>query len=150
MFGTPFRFRLERVRAVRQHREEAARLDLAVAIAKLLASERRLQAVDARLVEAQDQQRSAADSAVSAADLLAHQSFVEEVERQRSRKVQETKRSAGKVADCGAVLGRAAREREMLERLKAHRHSEHMLEQARREGAALDEIAINARRTKTV
>jgi flagellar FliJ protein len=141
--GPSFRFRLERVRALRERREDLARQALAVAIAGRCGSEERLRAVDADLERARAEQRRATQPAagVSAAELQARQAFVEHVEAQRVAGARELQHQEGLLAARTGELGEAARDREMLERLKERHRSEHAREQARRESNVLDELA---------
>jgi flagellar FliJ protein len=143
--GPSFRFRLERVRALRERREDLARQALADAILRRSDSWQRLCAVDADLERARAEQRQATRPArgISGAELQARQAFVEHVEAQRLQGQRELQRQEGLLAARAGELGVAAREREMLERLKERRRSEHMREQARREGDALDELAAH-------
>jgi flagellar protein FliJ len=142
--GPSFRFRLERVRALRERREDLARQALAEAIVQRSSSEDRLRAVDAHLEQARAEQRQATvpSVTVSAAELQARQAFVEHVEAQRLEGARELERHDGQVAARDTELGQAAREREMLERLKERHRVEHRRDQERREGNALDEIAM--------
>lgn len=151
MIGSPFRFRLERVRALRERREDLAKRELARALGKLSDSEGALTAASERLTLAQQEQRSAASAAgtSSGADLRASQAFLERVERQRSLGVEALKRSENEVADRGAALKEAAQEHQMIERLKQRHRAEYMRELTRREGAMLDEIAIDRFRRRT-
>jgi flagellar protein FliJ len=143
--GPSFRFRLERVRALRERREDLARQALAQAIVQRSGSEDRLRAIEAHLEQARAEQRRATvpSLTVSAAELQARQAFVEHVEYQRLQGARELECHDGQVADRGSELGQAAREREMLERLKERHRIEHSREQQRREGNVLDEIAMH-------
>jgi flagellar FliJ protein len=141
-----FRFRLERIRALRQRKESFARQELARAISKRAGSRERLRRVEEHLEQALTHQRLATgespSTTVSAADLLARQAFLEHVEAQRTMGMRELERHEANVADRDAQLGHAAREHEILERLKERRRSEFEREAARREGEQLDEIAL--------
>ncbi len=145
MTGPSFRFRLERVRALRERREDLARLALAEAIVQRTSSLDRLRTVEAHLEHARSQQRLVTDAstAVSAAELQARQTFVEHVEAQRVAGARELALHDSQVAERDAELGEVAREREMLERLKERHRVEHRREHERHEGIALDEIAID-------
>ncbi|HEY1687865.1 MAG TPA: flagellar export protein FliJ [Solirubrobacteraceae bacterium] len=151
MTGSPFRFRLERVRALRERKEDLAKQELALALGRLSDSEGALHAASERLAQAQQERRSATTAAdtFSGADLRAGQAFLERVEHQRSTGVEALKRSELEVVDRGAALSKAAQEHQMLERLKQRQRDEHMRELARREGAMLDEIAIDRFRRST-
>ncbi|HSZ69928.1 MAG TPA: flagellar export protein FliJ [Solirubrobacteraceae bacterium] len=143
--GSSFRFRLERVRALRERREDIARQELAKARSRLTGSQSRLDAVDAHLAQVLADQRVATSTAntVDAAELRARQAFVERIEAQRVSDVRELRRHEADVAERDNELGDAAREHRMLERLKERQHAEHDREAGRREGIALDEIAID-------
>jgi flagellar FliJ protein len=144
MSDSGFRFRLERVRALRERKEEIAQQELAEAMGRLSDSEQRLREVDDRLAQAHEGQRGAGtQGALSAEDLIANQAFVERVEQQRRHGVRELRRSAGEVADRGAALRAAAKDHQMLERLKERHRDDHVREMSRREGETLDEIALD-------
>ena len=145
MSESDFRFRLERVRALRERKEEIAKQQLAHAMGRLMDSEQRLREVEDRLAAAHDGQRGAAGSQerLSAEDLIASQAFVERVEQQRRQGAHEVRRGEHDVADRGAALSDAAKEHQMLERLKERHRAAHLHELARREGAMLDEIALD-------
>jgi flagellar export protein FliJ len=143
--GSSFRFRLERVRALRERREDIARQELAKAVSRLTGSQSRLDAVDAHLERVLAEQRVATSAAttVDAEELRARQAFVERIEAQRVSEALELRQREADVAECDGELGAAAREHRMLERLKERQHAEHDREAGRREGIALDEIAID-------
>jgi flagellar FliJ protein len=140
-----FRFRLERVRALRERREDLAKQALADAITQMSCSQQRLRTVEEHLEQARAEQRLNADGAppLSALELQNRQAFIERVELQRREGAHELRHHEAQVADRGADLGSAAREREMLERLKERQREEHARETRRRESSALDEIAID-------
>jgi flagellar protein FliJ len=141
--GTVFRFRLERVRAVRERKETLAKQELASAISRHSSTEAELQAVDANLEHARVQQRSASVAGgVTAAELLARQAFLERVEQQRNFHSLELARREAEVADRDAELTTAASEHEMLNRLRDRHRGEHDREAARHEQGALDEMAV--------
>ncbi len=143
--GSSFRFRLERVRALRERREDLAREELAKAISRRTGSQQRLDAVDAHLQQALAEQRHATSAAVTvdAAELRNRQAFVERIEAQRVSDAHQLRQHEVDVAERDSELGDAAREHRMLERLKERQHAEHDREAGRREGIALDEIAID-------
>jgi flagellar protein FliJ len=143
-----FRFRLERIRTLRQRKENLARQELARAVSQLTGSQDRLRRVEEHLERAHTHQRLATGvggvgtGAISAADLLARQAFVEHVEAQRTMGMRELERHEADVADRDTQLGRAAREHEILERLKERQRIEYEREAGRRENERLDEIAL--------
>jgi flagellar protein FliJ len=143
--GSSFRFRLERVRALRERRENLAKQELAQAITRLTGSQDRLRTMDAHLARARAEQRLATSetATVSAGELRAHQAFVEHVETQRTNGKHELSRHEADVANRDTELGRAAREHQILERLKDRQRAEHDRAAGLRERIALDEIAID-------
>lgn len=138
-----FRFRLERVRVVRERREKLAKQQLAHAISRRASSEDDLRVTDARLENARAQQRSATSepTTLSGPDLLASQAFLERIEAQRSMHANELQRREAEVLEQDAKLATAASEHEMLKRLSERQRGEHDREVAKRESNALDEIA---------
>jgi flagellar FliJ protein len=143
--GSSFRFRLERVRALRERREDLARQELAKAISRLAGSREELQTLEARLERIRDEQRVATSSAspVDVQELRARQAIVEHVEAQRAGGVRELAQREADVTVRDSELGLAAREHRMLERLKERQHAEHDRESRRQEGLVLDEVAID-------
>ncbi len=79
--STTFRFRLERVRALRERREDLARQELAKAVTRLAGSRERLQAMEERLERVHAEQRLATTSAsaVDVQELRVRQAIVEQV-----------------------------------------------------------------------
>jgi flagellar export protein FliJ len=138
-----FRFRLERVRVVRERKEQLAQRDLADALTRRSGSVAELRTADADLEHAREQQRSVASEsgAVSAADLLARQAFLERTEAQRRVCAHELQLREVEVAERDAELASAASEHKMLERLSERRRDEYERDLARRELGAMDEIA---------
>jgi flagellar protein FliJ len=143
--GSSFRFRLERVRALRERREDLAREELAKAISRLAGSRDRLQTVEAQLERVHTEQRlaSSTSSTVDVQELRARQAIVEQVEAQRAGGARDLAQHETDVAERDSELGLAAREHRMLERLKERQHAEHDREARRQEGLVLDEIAID-------
>jgi flagellar export protein FliJ len=141
--GSAFRFRLERVRAVRERKEKLAQRELADAISRRSSSVAELRTADAHLEHARQQQRSATAERepVSATDLLGRQAFLERVEAQRRLRVTDLQQRELEVAERDAELATAASEHEMLNRLRERHRGEHAQEAARREQGDLDEIA---------
>jgi flagellar export protein FliJ len=141
--GSSFRFRLERVRAVRERKETLAKQELARAVSRLSSTQADLRTAEADLEQAHSEQRSAAAApgVVASGDLLARQAFLERIEGQRQTHELELQRREADVADRDAQLSTAASEHEMLNRLRERRRGEHDREAARHERNDLDEIA---------
>ena len=142
MPDSPFRFRLERIRALREQREQAARAELASALGAEAQREAHLLATEAKLIAANEEHREALqEETLEASELNARQRFVERVEQERQLRERALARASGEVAARGRQLQDAAREHRMLERLKERRRAEHRLADSRRESNLLDEIA---------
>jgi flagellar export protein FliJ len=140
--GSAFRFRLERVRAVRERNETVAKQELAGAISRRASSEAQLRAAEAHLEHAHSEQRAVGDGVtITATELIARQAFLERVEVQRAESVHELSQREAEVAERDARLATAASEHEMLNRLRERQHGEHRREADRKEQGSLDEIA---------
>ncbi len=142
MKGSSFRFRLERVRGLRERKEETAKQALGVALAHHARGEQALRTVEYRLAGARAAQLHATATPTSAVDLLAHQAYLERTEAARRATRDELARRKGELARRRDALTAASRDRQALERLKQHRREEYEREEARQEGLVLDEIAI--------
>ena len=143
MTGTSFRFRLERVRVVRERKEKLAQLDLVDAMTRRSSTVAELRTADADVEHARAEQRSAVErsAVVSGEDLIARQAFLERVEAQRRVRAYELEQREAEVAERDAALSTAASEHEMLNRLRERRRGEHDRDAERRERNTLDEIA---------
>jgi flagellar export protein FliJ len=142
----PFQFRLERVRALRERAEDHAREELASSLATRMNGEAMLRAAADEVSGAQDARRRGANAALSGAELLALQAYLERTERQRESAALELDRRDAEVDARRAALTVRSQERQVLERLKDRRRADHNREMERREGALLDEMAIVAHR----
>lgn len=143
---SPFRFRLERVRELREHAEDRAREELASSLGAQLRGQAMLAAA-AELVDAAHaahRDGTLAGGPVPSSDLHAHQLWAERLERQRADAELALERAGVEVDARRAALVEASRRREALERLKERRRQEHRTRSERIEGAALDEIALTA------
>jgi len=138
----PFRFRLERVRELRERGEDVAREELAGALQAREAGRAALAAAGARLAAARAGHRSATGDGAGGRDLLAHQAWLEAGERAERAAQLELHRLDAQVEACQAALRQAAQERHVLERLKDRKQAEHAREAERRQGALLDELSL--------
>jgi flagellar FliJ protein len=143
-----FRFRLERVRALRERSEDAAKEALAGAMHDHHRCEQELHTAAGRIAGARSAQLDAASRPMSATDLIARQAYLERTERAHVARRHDLDRQAVELARVRELLTIAARERQALERLKERRRADHELEMARHEGIVLDEIAINGFRRR--
>lgn len=144
----PFTFKLERVRALRERKEELAKEELAASLALRLRGEAMLHAAMENVEQARGTQRAAVGVPMTAHELQSAQAYLERAERERESASLHLDRQDAEVDARRSALQNAAREREVLERLKARRRSEHVKEADRREGVRLDEMAINMHRRR--
>jgi flagellar FliJ protein len=142
----PFKFRLERVRELREHAEDQAREELASSLAIRMKGEAMLRAAAENLDDAHKVRRQSSITDLSGADLLALQAYTERTERARESAALELDRRSAEVDARRQALTVRSQERQVLERLKDRRAADHRREAERREGVLLDEIAINAHR----
>jgi flagellar protein FliJ len=137
-----FNFRLERVRALRERFEDMAKEELAESLSIRLKGEAMLQAAQELHSEAQDARRAVGERDLTGDDLVAYQAYLERTERGREAAALELDRRDAEVDARRTALTAAARERQVLERLKERRRRDHSRAAERRDGALLDEIAI--------
>lgn len=148
MTGTSFRFRLERVRALRERREDVAKGELAGAmVAHRLCEEQEQEAAD-RVAQAQTEQRNGTSAAATAGELMARQAYLERSEQAHVATRRDLHRQELELNRRREALTVAAMEHQALERLKETRRADHEREAARREGLLLDEMAINGFRRR--
>lgn len=148
MSGTSFRFRLERLRALRERREDAAKQVLAEALAEHRDAVNELERAHERVQRARTAQVEGAAATSTVADLVSRQAFLERAEQAVRAARLEAERREQVVEQRREQLREAARERQALERLKEHRRLDHERELARKDGLVLDEIAINGFRRR--
>lgn len=142
----PFRFRLERVRALRERTEDQAKEHLAAQMAERERWAAKLTEAGSRLEQARGAQLGATAGGSSVADILAHQAFLERTEREQQAAELDLSRQDAEVEARRVMLQQAARDRQILERLKDKQEAAHRLENERRLGAELDELALSRHR----
>lgn len=145
----PFVFRLERVRRVRERTEELAQQELASSLQSRRHGEAALGAASSRLDDARrTHPLRALETAVAGADLRAAQAYLERLAAQRHHAARELDIRSADVQARRDTLREAAREREVLERLRERRRGEHVRDSERLSAAALDEVALMAHSRK--
>jgi flagellar protein FliJ len=148
MAGPSFRFRLERVRALRERAEDEAKEAFAGAMLERVRSEQEMEDAAKRVTQAREAQLDATAAPISATELLARQAYLERSERAHQASRDDLTRRDQVVEERREELTEAARDRQALERLKENRRDEFVREQARLEAADLDEIALNGFRRR--
>jgi flagellar FliJ protein len=141
--GKTFTFGLERVRELREHAESRAKEELAASLHQRLKGAAMLAAASERLSEAAEAGRPQEGATQSAADFLAQERWLKALQREHEDASLSLDRLEAEVDARRGALGDASREREVLERLKQRKAAQHRAELARREGAELDELAMN-------
>jgi flagellar FliJ protein len=140
----PFKFRLERVRALRERAEERASQELATSVAHHQRGEEELRAAAERVAQARDGRRATAQA--SGADLLAMQAYIERTQHAQHAAALDLGRREAEVDARRHALIHAAREHRALTRLEQRGREEHAVNVARLEGAVMDELALNVHR----
>lgn len=138
MNGPSYRFRLERVRALRERREEQVKQEFAVALQARQHRQDEVTGTRARIESAR-----AAQLQALADDLQAHQSYVERLEQTLQLELEDLARCEVELSERRVALTKASQDLEALERLKAKGLDDHNREAARVEQNMLDEIAGN-------
>lgn len=146
----PFRFRLERVRSVRQHAEDLAAQGLAEALERSSASARELHSADERVLEARRASREGQGTPRSGADLLAAQSWLECAEHAREAAARIVARDEHEVERRRTALVEAVGKRKALDILETRQREEFERDAERAEVHALDEIALAGKRRRPV
>lgn len=143
---TRFQFRLESLRALREQAEHYAKEELARELARKAECEAALSAARARLAQARGAGQLDIGSAVPAHELVSLQAYVERRERERRAAEARVQAQELEVGESKQRLTDAARDRELLERLKERRAGEHRETAARAEETTLAEIALTTHR----
>jgi flagellar FliJ protein len=141
MSGSAYHFRLERVRALRERREEQAKVELAGALLRQAQCAADVDAAATRINAARQMQ--AGFTAGAGTDLLSRQAYLERVEQAHRVTLEDLGRQDGEVTGRRQALLQAAQDREALERLKEKGAAAHQRELDRAERIVLDEIAGN-------
>jgi flagellar protein FliJ len=147
--SAPFRFGLERVRDLRAHDEELAKERFAASLSQRLRGEAILRAAEEQLHDARIGGAPAAQASLSGADLLARQAWVERLERSKADAEVRLLGLDAQLAASRDDLTDASRRREVLDKLKERQRQAHVADQLRREGAALDEMALGIHRRRS-
>jgi len=139
----PFRFGLQRVRDLRAHDEDQAKERFAHSLNARLKGEAMLRAAEDRLRTAQDEAvPSDTGHPLTGAALVGRQMWVDRLKATRDDAAFQLQGLDAQLQDSRATLTAASQRREALDQLKARQREAHRLQAERREGAALDEMAL--------
>jgi flagellar FliJ protein len=146
---TPFRFGLERVRELREHAEDRAREEFAASLTRREQDAAALAAAVELVRQAREARRDGSGAApLTGQDLIAHQLWLERVESDRRKAELELARRDAEIESRRKALDAAQQRREVIERLRDRHRAEHEAADARRTGAALDEMALAIHRRR--
>jgi flagellar FliJ protein len=140
----PFKFRLERVKTLRERAEQQRAEELAASVAHQRLGEEQLAEAAERVDRARHVRRGAAQA--SGADLLSMQAYIERTQRAQQAAALDLGRREADVDARRVALVHAAREHRALTRLEERRRADHAREVARVESAHMDEVALTVHR----
>jgi flagellar export protein FliJ len=148
MDGTPHRFRLERIRHLRERSEDLAKQALADSLNLERAAEERVAQAAATITAARQALAQTTAAPTDASAMLARQAYLERTETVHRASLETLKGHARAVDASRGRLIEAARARQSLDRLHDRSLAAHAAESSRRERATLDEIALNSFRRR--
>ncbi len=138
MSGSSYRFRLERVRALRERREDQAKQEFGTAFQMRRNAADEVECAQDRIAAARSAQLYA-----SGDELRAHQSYLERMETDHRLAAALLAQREDELEQRRRALTKASQDREALERLKQKGLADFNREAARVEQVMLDEIAGN-------
>jgi flagellar protein FliJ len=139
-----FTFNLEPIRALREQAERQAQEELAAELAREVSRKSALSDASRRAAAARNARTPRSGAVVTGHDLRASEAFVARTENEQEVARRDLAAQEREVAESRVRLVEAGRQREILERLKRRRATEHAREAARREEHSLAEIALTA------
>ena len=148
--AAPFRFRLERVREMRERAEDEAKEALGAALRRQELLAARLADATAHLERARASKSGVSGAGFSVEQMLAHQAFVERTEREQQAAEIELSRQDAEVDARRSALQDAARERQVLDKLRDKQAEAHRREADRVEAQQIDELALAMHRRRSV
>jgi flagellar export protein FliJ len=140
--ASPTKFRLERVRALREQLEGRSREELASSLSSHLKVEAELESALADVEHARSSVHTTGAARNGAHEIASAHAYYTRMEQVRRSRTVELERATQDVDHRRGQLQHAARERQVLERLKDRHVVAANREALRVEGALLDEIGI--------
>ena len=138
-----FTFTLQPLLRQRERAEQERQRDVAVANAELIAAQSDLRQIERAVQTAlTDLRTNHLVGAIDLSFLTAHRRFMTAMQRQAADRSQRAAVAAAKVDAAQRQLAEAAKQRRAIETLRDQQHERWRVEQARRETAATDEIAM--------
>lgn len=144
-----FQFRLERVRAMRERAEDEAKEQLAQAMTEREKWASRMHEKSAAMATARQAAGASRAGSFSIGQLRAHEAFMDRTEREALAAELDLSRQDAEVGARRMALMDAARERQVLEKLREKEHKAFVREAERRESNHIDELALAMHRRRS-
>lgn len=139
-----FKFRLEPLLSIKEHREKQCQKDHAVAASAVDRQKGQIAGIDRDRLETMDYQRQRSVGPLSIAASLASSRFLVKLKRDRMEGTEFLKALEKKAEEKRRILVQAARERKIFERLKEKQSLRFREEAEKAEQKELDEVAVTA------
>lgn len=147
---TPFRFRLEPVRALSERRETEAQSALASALHDETVARAHVEAAAGLNADAvREMAQRFTSGPLTGPQLLAQEAWIARTAGEHEATMLEHDRRRTETDARRGLLTEAARDREVLERLRVRKRAEHLAVMARQEQESLDEIALGMHRRRS-
>lgn len=137
-----FVFKLETVLDMRKRKEEEVQIKLGIAISDLHKMQMNLEETRRKKGTYQSEIEIFKTNIQQMDDLLMYQNYVDSVEQLIERMKLEIREMEKKVEEIRILLGQAARERKMIEKMKEREYEKYQKEQRLQEINFLDEIGV--------
>lgn len=137
-----YRFKLERVRHIREHERRLAEWNYAEALEQLKQAETALATVQDKQMVVKQAMHPAETRAVTIRDIQDHLSYLIHLQRVAERKQRERDRWQKRVDSEQKTLQQRRVKERVMDVLKARDYEAYCQEEKRKEQAAIDEIAI--------
>ena len=137
-----FVFKLETVLDMRKRKEEDVQIKLGIAISELHKMQMNLEETRRKKGAYQSEIELLKSNIQQMDDLLMYQNYVDSVEKLIDRMKLEIREMEKNVEEIRLLLGQAARERKMIEKMKEREYEKYQKEQRAQEINFLDEIGV--------
>ncbi|MCX6835426.1 MAG: flagellar export protein FliJ [candidate division Zixibacteria bacterium] len=146
MAAKRFKFRLEPLLKLRQHREKERQKEHAASVHEASMQKEQLQSLDHQRLSTLDQQRGRLVGSLSVTQALVASRYLMQLKRQRLAGTSLLNALEREVEKKRLKLVEAARDRKTYEHLKEKQQSRHRHEAEKRDQKELDEIAVTSYR----
>ncbi|MDR2398449.1 MAG: flagellar export protein FliJ [Spirochaetaceae bacterium] len=132
-----FHFRLQKVLALREYREQETKVELGKAIGALTRIEQSIADIAAERVRIGNQQ---CGPGRGVAEIVAFDRYVQRLDSSKNRLVADADQARQQVETAREVYLAASRDRKILDKVREHQAVEHRKEQRAQEAKLLDEV----------